>query len=102
MPNETAIPDTPDFHCLFWDTDIHSVNMEKNKKQVIQRVLNYGNEKTYRWLFQTCQSAQIIDAVKSDKNINRRSAVMIANYFGIAKEDIACLKHASTPNYFPY
>lgn len=102
MLNTTKVPDTPDFRPLFWDTDIDTINLQKNKKQVIQRILNFGNEKTYQWMFQVYSVDDIIDVVKCDKNINPRSAVMIANYFSIYKEEIACLNNASNPNYFPY
>ncbi len=102
MPNTAVIPDTPDFRPLFWDTDISTINLHNNRKQIIQRILNFGNEKTYQWLFQIYSHEDIIYAVKSDKNIDRRSAVMIANYFEISKEEIECLKNVSNPNYFPY
>ena len=102
MLNSTIVPDTPDFRPLFWDTDLDTINLQKNKKHIIQRILNFGNEKTYRWLFQVYSVNDIIDVVKYDKNINPRSAVMIANYFGIPKEEIVCLNNVSNPNYFPY
>jgi hypothetical protein len=102
MLNNTVVPNTADFRPLFWDTDLAAINLHKNKKLIIQRILNFGNEKTYRWMFQVYLVKDIIDAVKYDKNINPRSAVMIANYFGIPKEEIACLKNASNPNYLPY
>jgi hypothetical protein len=29
---------------LFWDTDIHKINWQKNKRSIIKRVLARGNE----------------------------------------------------------
>lgn len=87
MPNTAPIPDTPDFRPVFWDTDISTIHLHNNSKQIIQRILNFGNGKTYQWLFQIYSHEDIIYAVKSDKNIDRRSAVMIANYLEISKED---------------
>ncbi len=102
MQKSTGIPDTPDFVPLFWDTDINSIDLHNNRKQIIRRILNFGNERTYRWLFQVYSCDLIIHAVKYDKNIDRRSAVMLANYFEIPKEEIECLKNVSGPNYLTY
>ncbi|MEN6459826.1 MAG: hypothetical protein ABFC94_00450 [Syntrophomonas sp.] len=102
MINTTAVPNTTDFRPLFWDTDINTIDSQKNKKQIIQRILNFGNERTYQWMFQTYSVDDVIGVVKYDKNVSPRSAVMIANYYNISKEEIACLKNALKPNYFPF
>lgn len=102
MSNTLAVPNTPDFRPLFWDTDIGTIDLQKNKEQVIQRILNFGNERTYQWLFQTYSVDDVISVVKHDKNVSPRSAIMIANYYNIPKEEIACLNNASKPNYFPF
>lgn len=101
MRQNTKIPDSNDFRPLFWDVDINMVDWQKNKKQIIRRILNLGNEKAYRWMFKVYSPEDIKEAVRNDKNLNPRAGVMIANYYGIKKEEVACLNNASTLNYFP-
>ena len=35
---------------LFWDTNPDNIDLEKNAQYVIERVLDFGNDKEVRWL----------------------------------------------------
>jgi len=36
---------------LFWDTDVKNIDMKKNAQYVIERVLDFGNDKEVKWLW---------------------------------------------------
>lgn len=36
---------------LFWDTDPKKIDKKKNAKYIIERVLDHGNDKEVKWLY---------------------------------------------------
>lgn len=36
---------------LFWDTDVKYIDKEKNSQYIIERILEFGNLKDAKWLF---------------------------------------------------
>ncbi|MEK9175804.1 MAG: hypothetical protein AAB795_04455 [Patescibacteria group bacterium] len=36
---------------LFWDTNPKNIDAEKNAQYIIERVLDFGNDKEVRWLY---------------------------------------------------
>lgn len=84
-----------EFKPIFWDTDIDSLDKEKHKKYIIERILEFGDENEYRWMFKNYTDEEIIDVVKKSRRISRKTATMIANFYNIPKEEIRCLKEPS-------
>ncbi|QQK78106.1 hypothetical protein HUG15_22635 [Salicibibacter cibarius] len=41
------------FAKLFWGTDLDSLEIDKNQKLIIERVLNMRDQDELRWLWQT-------------------------------------------------
>lgn len=88
----------PEFlHVLFWDTDPESLDLWNHKKFIIERILEFGDEDAYRWMFRTYSDEEIIATVKSSRNISPKTAVLIANSYDIPREEIACLRNVSLP-----
>lgn len=82
-----------DLKWLFWDT-AGRVDLRRHKKYVIERVLEYGNEEAYRWMFKTFPRDDIVLVVKTSNRISRRTAAMMANFYGLPKEEVRCLRDA--------
>jgi len=38
---------------LFWDTDPKNIDIKKNARYIIERILEYGEPSEVRWLFKT-------------------------------------------------
>jgi len=38
---------------LFWDTDSKRIDIQKNAPYIIERMLNFGNEKDIAWMWKT-------------------------------------------------
>ena len=36
---------------LFWDTNPNNIDIEKNAQYIIERVLDFGNDKEVKWLY---------------------------------------------------
>jgi hypothetical protein len=85
------------FHTLFWNTVPQSLDTEKHKTCIIERVLEFGDEDAYRWLFATYADEEIVAVVKASRRITPRTADMLANFYGIPREEIACLRSVFLP-----
>ncbi len=82
------------FKAIFWDTEIEKIDLEVNKSKIIERIINFGDEHAYKWLWNVYSEETIRSEVKSNKNIDKKAAHMLANVLGIPKEEIICLKNA--------
>lgn len=85
------------FYPLFWDTVPQNLDTEKHKTCIIERVLEFGDEDAYRWLFVTYSDEEIAAVVRTSRRISPRTAGMMANFYGIPREEIACLRSAFPP-----
>jgi len=45
---------------LFWDTDVKNIDLQKNARYVIERVLDFGHPDEVSWLFKFYPKNQII------------------------------------------
>jgi len=36
---------------LFWDTDPRKIDVKKNAQYIIERILDFGNDKEVKWLY---------------------------------------------------
>lgn len=85
------IPDY--FKPLFWDVDIKSLDLKKHRRYIIERTLNMGDLEHLRWIIKNYSKYEILEEVKNNPHINKKSAVLIANLFEVPKEEFICLKH---------
>jgi hypothetical protein len=76
---------------LLWDVDPGTIDPQKHKKFIIERVLKFGTPKEVRWLLATYTEAEIIQVVKTSRNLDRKTANFWAVHFGIPSEEILCL-----------
>jgi len=80
---------------ILWDVDIDSIDIQKHKSFLIERILNYGDEDCYRWMFKTFTREEIMGVVKNSRRISPKSAAMMGNYYNISKGEIRCLNQVS-------
>ncbi|SHG43622.1 hypothetical protein SAMN02745221_00214 [Thermosyntropha lipolytica DSM 11003] len=79
-----------DFKSIFWDTAIQDLDLKKHRKYIIERILNFGDLEHFSWLLKNYTPEEIIDEVKTNRQINKKSAILVANFFNIDKEEIFC------------
>lgn len=80
---------------FFWDADVATLDVNKHKTYIIERLLEFGDEDAYRWLFSTFTDADIVAVVKKSRRISPRTAAMMMNFYRIPEEELRCLKPAS-------
>lgn len=76
----------------FWDVDFNSLTPSRNRKYIAERVLEYGDRKQVRWLFDNFSKKELVSFVSSTRNLSRKSLNFWVMYFGIPKNKVRCLK----------
>ncbi|MFN3740353.1 MAG: DUF6922 domain-containing protein [Thermodesulfovibrionales bacterium] len=75
---------------LFWDAA--EVDIIKHKKYIIERVLNFGDERDIKELRRLYSDDELISIIKNSRNIKKKTAIFWAIYFNIPQEEIRCLR----------
>jgi hypothetical protein len=88
---------------LFWDTEYEHINPEKNKKWIIQRVLEYGLLNDWKLIHNYYGLKEIASVVKQLKNLDNKSMSFISVLTGIPKEEFLCYSiKQSNPQYWNF
>ncbi len=77
---------------LFWDTDVDGFDAEAYPVYAIERVLEYGDEQAVVWMRSLFTDEQILDVLRTDRNLTPRSANFRALLFGLPASDIIALR----------
>ncbi len=57
----------------FWDVDFDALDVEKNTKYILERILDLGDEKAVRWMQKTFSKKDIQNAFKNNRKISKKS-----------------------------
>jgi hypothetical protein len=96
MIKYNKIMSMPDYiNKYFWEGQ-YSVFNKDQYSHVISRLLDLGDEQAINWLFKNFSKIDIVVALKSSREISKKSANYWGNYFGISKEEITCLRNPLT------
>lgn len=69
---------------LFWD--VESVDPQKNKQFIIERILNFGDEKDFRWAVGVYGEKDLKEAIMRNQTIAKKSLSFWCQIFNINKE----------------
>ncbi len=58
---------------LFWDMNFKELDMLKDKKIIIDRILKFGSEKEINWLLSNYSKKDIVGIIKFSKNIDKKT-----------------------------
>lgn len=84
-----------ELHKYFWDTDPTKLNLRRHRRFIIERVLEFGDEKAVRWLRQTFGDEAIKEVVCRSRRISKRTANFWRLILNIPKGQVACLSKRS-------
>jgi len=79
----------------FWETDLSEVQERRHRTYIIERVVEYGDDRAIRWLRQTYTPAQIARVVRTSRAISPNTANLWALTLGIPRKDIRCFSKPS-------
>ena len=80
---------------LFWDTNLENFDPLTFPAYTIGRILEYGDQDAIKWLKETFSETQVVNVLRSERRLSRRSANFWALVYGISIDQVAALKLAS-------
>ncbi|MDP8248413.1 MAG: hypothetical protein P9M00_09780 [Candidatus Tritonobacter lacicola] len=89
----------------FWDIDFGKLDFSNRPGFIIERVLEYGDEKAVAWLMENFPRIQIISVVEKSRRLTKKSANFWAFMFEIEKEKVKCLSRSfqeTRKQFWPY
>jgi hypothetical protein len=78
-------------HRYFWDVDAKQLNIRKYRQFVIERILEFGDERAIRWVRRAFGDDAIRQVVCQSRRISKRTANFWCLLLNIPKEKVACL-----------
>ena len=82
----------PEFiHKFFWDIDPDSLNLEKDYFIIIERLLNYADDKSLKWLLDFYDTQKIKEVIKNSRRLTPKTANFWQKHFRLRKEEIKCM-----------
>lgn len=88
---------------LFWDTDIKNIDLQKNKRQVIERVLERGHIEEVRALFAFYGKKSIAEVMLSARYLDKLTLALCCAIFEKPITEFRCYKLAqSHPQHWDY
>ncbi len=84
--------DIDDIAEFFWDVNARSLDTVKNKKFIIERLLQYGRPEQIKWLFTHYSDNDIVEVVKSSRTIDKKTANYWSLHYNISPDEVLCLK----------
>ncbi|GIW66825.1 MAG: hypothetical protein KatS3mg095_0723 [Candidatus Parcubacteria bacterium] len=61
------------FKKYFWDIDFNSLDIKKYQDYIIERLLEYGDEKAYQWLFNKFSLTKILKVANKSRKISPKT-----------------------------
>lgn len=75
---------------LFWDVDASSLDMKKNKRFIIQRVLEYGTLPDWKYIKSIYGIDTIAKEMQKVRTLEKTALSFISTISNIKKEEFRC------------
>ena len=79
-----------------WDVNVGELSLEKHSKFIIERVLEYGDLDTIKWLENVYSKDIITNVLIKSKRISPKTGSLYALYFDIPRESLLCIRKPFT------
>ncbi|OGY81485.1 MAG: hypothetical protein A3F54_02545 [Candidatus Kerfeldbacteria bacterium RIFCSPHIGHO2_12_FULL_48_17] len=61
---------------LFWDTDVKKLDPKKHAKYIIERILDFGEDKEIRWMWLTYPRKILKDVLKNSRVLHKQTRAL--------------------------
>jgi hypothetical protein len=79
---------------LFWDTNLDHFDPGSYPLYTIARILEYGDQSAIAWLRATFSESQIVEVLRTERRLSRKSANFWGLVYHIPADGIAALRVA--------
>ena len=77
----------------FWDVKPKEISPKKDKKFIIERLLEYGDLEEMRWIQKNFNIDDIKEVLITSRKISPKTGVFFSLYFSLPKEQLECIKN---------
>lgn len=86
---------------LFWDVDVHKIDLKRTKRWLVERVVEYGSLSDWKMLNALYGKEEIKNQVVAIRNLDEVTFSFLCVVFELKKEDFRCYTHKqSTPDFW--
>ncbi len=91
--NKIIINNIPNFtYKFFWDVNPEILNIKKDYFFIVERLLEYADDKTIRWLLNNYNENTIVNVVKKSRKLSPKTAFFWMHFLNLKEEHILCLR----------
>lgn len=76
----------------FWDVNFSELSKENYSSFIIERILEYGDERAVKWMKKNFNISEIKNVICKSKNLSQKSANFWQFIFNLKRDKILCLK----------
>lgn len=80
------------FAKYFWDIDASRLDVHQHTFYIIERILEYGDEKALQWIQTEYGRDKVKQVVMQSKKLSKKSAYFYLLYYQLDKKEIVCLQ----------
>jgi len=80
----------------FWDIDPAKLDVSEYPRYVIERLLEYGDLPSLRWMERRFSREEIVEVLKASRQLSAFSANFWALYFEVEREEVLALRDPSS------
>jgi hypothetical protein len=77
---------------LFWDVPVNNLDLDKNKRLILERVFTRGNIDEFRSLNNYYSKEEIRETVKKIGSLDRKTLHFLSRTYKIQPNDFKCYK----------
>ncbi len=85
---------------LFWDTNLETLDWQRNKRLIIERVLNRGTWEEWKLIVNRYGKQEMKTTLCELPYIEKKEANFVQVYFGIKPEEMKCYTNKRLTNHF--
>jgi len=90
----------PEFtHRYFWDIDPAELDVGEYPRYVIERLLEYGDLPSVRWMERRFSREEIVEVLKSSRALSRKSANFWLGVLNVPREEVRCMSRVFQQKY---
>jgi len=75
----------------FWDIDPAGLEVGEYPRYVIERLLEYGDLSSVRWMARRFSREEIVAVLKTSRSLSRKSANFWLNVLGVPSGEVQCM-----------
>ncbi len=88
---------------LFWDIDINDIDVQKHKKYIIKKVLQYGTYSDWKITLKFYGKTTIINIAKTITDLDKKTVSFLSAISGVPKTEFLCYTtKQSTPKHWNF